>query len=238
MSENNTKKYYKSSNKKWCLFEDHVFNIRTKVWELADVNKGFRVCLYSKCDRIHKVENRPVTVCKDDINCSEAGISCFLLHDNTKMKSLCYWGYKCINNACHEYRHPSNRSTQLCDLNELCKDAMITCFKLHDMDKIVPLCHYNNDCVNYICNKRHSKERNKICENGSMCWDFITGDCNECTKIHPKILQKICKWDNTKEGCRTYGCTFLHSPDSFTDCINSSKCNDTDCKNKHPKILF
>lgn len=218
-----------------CLFETHFFNIKSKAWEPSE--QGLRRCLHSKCSRKHTISNRPLQVCKQENNCPDAGISCFLLHDNTKLESLCYYGKACIDLECTGYRHHPGRTTEICSLNENCPDALITCFKLHSMSKITPCCHYKEKCMNYICSKRHPIERKEICPLGSMCWEFVVHKKTGCALLHPKIFQRLCRWDSNDNTCRSYGCSFLHRPDSPEDCPIGMQCptRDGECGRKHPK---
>ncbi len=226
---------------KWCLFEDHIFNTQTKSWELIDSTRKLRRCLHSKCARKHKLPNRPIQVCKRETDCPDAGLSCFLLHNNTKLEPICRWGKACIDLECSSYRHPKSRNNEICPLDEKCPDALITCFKLHTMSKLIPLCHYKNECVNYICQKRHPPERTQVCEEGSMCWGFITQRELGCNKLHPKILQRACKWSMDGGECYSYGCPFVHPLGASDDCMEGMQCSrriakdDTRCMNKHPK---
>lgn len=226
-----------------CLFEDHFFNSKTGNWELID-GGALRRCLHSKCTRKHKLANRPTQICPREDDCPDAGVTCFLLHNNDKIQSLCRWGKECIDIDCVAYRHPSGRSREVCTLRDSCPDAMIACFKLHDMIKLVPLCHYRQDCVNFMCTKRHPPGRREICDYGAMCWRFITGGETECLKLHPKILQKACRWDSPSGGqCKLFGCPFVHAPESPIDCPYGNKCPNvlsdgpTRCLNKHPLML-
>jgi len=224
-----------------CLFEDHFFNTKTKAWEPIDASKGLRRCLHSKCTRKHKLANRPVQVCKRENDCPDAGVTCFLLHDNTKLEPLCRWGINCVDKECTGYRHPRGRSTEVCVDDENCKEALINCFKLHTMSKMIPLCHYKADCINYICQKRHPPGRKEVCEDGSMCWLFITGGQEACDKLHPKILQKACRWSSWGGECRSYGCPFVHKPGEPVDCPVGMQCSKRllegpdRCSMKHPK---
>jgi hypothetical protein len=229
-------------NPQYCLFEDHQFNMQTKVWDVIDSSKGLRRCLHSKCTRKHKLVNRPIKICKRENDCPDAGISCFLLHDNTKLTSVCHWGKDCCDLECIEYRHPFDRTSEVCPNGELCADALISCFKLHPMAKLIPLCHYKEECINYICSKRHPPTRKQVCEQGSLCWEFITGGEKACSKLHPKILQKVCRW-SIDEGkyCNCYGCPFIHRPNDPIDCDIGLQCQtqfeigDKKCPYKHPR---
>ena len=83
-----------------------------------------------------------------------------------------------------------------------------------------------------MCDERHSRERIPPCPDGSMCYNYILQttlgrsdvlsssgglrsikEYQRCPFLHPKILQRICKWDLHSE-CRTYGCSFVHKPTS------------------------
>ncbi len=238
----------KVAKSNWCLFEDHVFDHESKSWVPADPKNGIRRCLHSLCTRQHKLPNRPVKVCKNETNCPDAGTSCFLLHDNTKIRPLCHYGKNCADLECKDFRHPKDRTTEVCPENEKCEHALITCFKLHSLSKITPVCRFKNGCVNFICIKRHGPGRKAICEHGPMCYRFIkygpdvTSEPPGCDQLHPKILQKICRWDDSTYGCKTYGCAFVHSPDSAIDCLEGIDCpaingeeDDYVCRHKHPR---
>ena len=230
-----------ASKTNWCLFESHFFNSKTKVWEPADPSKGLRRCLHSKCTRKHKIPNRPVQICSQEADCPGAGIGCFLLHDNTKLEPLCYYGKSCVDLECLGYRHPIGRVTEICPLDANCPDALITCFKLHSMSKLIPLCHYREMCMNYVCSKRHPPGRKDICDLGSMCWEYVVNKEAGCPKLHPKIFQKVCRWDTPESTCKSYGCSFLHHPGAPTDCEVGMQCQtriddgDARCPYKHPK---
>ena len=211
----------------WCLFEDHFFNTETKNWEPADPKNGLRPCRHSKCTRQHKLPNRPTKVCEHENDCLDANVTCFLLHDNTKIKPLCYYGAKCCDKECANYRHPRGRTRETCSLDDKCPEALITCFKLHTLSKITPICRYNrpdNMCKNYICDKRHSAERKPCCPAGSMCYGFITQGEKVCDMLHPKILQKLCRWDGYDDGCRSFGCPYVHHPEAPVDCPEGMQC--------------
>jgi len=223
-----------------CLYETHSFNTKTKTWDPLDISQGLKQCLYSKCNRDHKSSNRPTQVCPLEKNCNKAGISCFLLHDHS-LEPFCRYGKACIDLNCTKYRHPDDRVTEVCSNPDGCVDALITCFKLHNMSNITPICHYRNNCMKYMCTKRHPLGRKELCELGSMCWEYIVNKDEGCPKLHPKIFQKICRWDNEESTCRSYGCSFLHRPGAPIDCPVGMQCqtriedDDTKCPHKHPK---
>jgi hypothetical protein len=229
---NNTSLDKKEGN--MCLFEEHLFNNNTKMWEIN--NNELRKCLHSKCTRKHKDNNRPLVVCEHENDCPDAGITCFLLHDNTKIKSLCYYGKNCMDKDCTQYRHPKERITEICNDNN-CENASITCFKLHTMSNLQPICRFGDECINFTCNKRHSKKRKNLCENGSMCYKYIINKQTGCNKLHPKMMQKLCRWDSSNSGCKTYNCQYIHNPQSAKDCENAQHCQDDHCPNKHPKNI-
>jgi hypothetical protein len=227
-------------NPSYCLFEDHVFDTKAKKWVPIDTTQGLRPCRHSKCTRKHKLTNRPVEVCKNETDCPNVGITCFLLHDNTKIKPLCYYGKLCADLDCIDFRHPSGRATEVCELGEKCDEALLSCHKLHPLSKMIPLCNYRESCKNFICAKRHGKNRLDPCPEGSVCYAFISEGSKGCGLLHPKILQKICRWDDSEYGCRSYGCPYVHSPDSIIDCPDGLQCQkrlingDEKCINKHP----
>lgn len=225
----------------WCLYEDHFWNGKTKTWEKVSDTNGLKMCRHSKCTRRHKLPNRPTEICKNEETCQEAELSCILLHDFTKIKPVCYYAGKCCDLECVKYRHPKERTTDVCDRVDDCPDALISCFKLHNLSKIPRVCKFNkpeNLCVNFICQKRHRKERKPCCDNGSMCYEYITKQEQGCDKLHPKILQKICRYDNTERGCLTYGCPYAHNPLSKVDCDVGMQCQlrESSCNKKHPKF--
>jgi hypothetical protein len=92
-----------------------------------------------------------------------------------------------------------------------------------------------------MCEKRHSSKRCPPCPEGSMCFNFIAYGNASCKFLHPKILQKLCKWD-MYSNCKTFGCAFVHNPQSAKDCPDGMQCqrrlleDETGCKNKHPKF--
>jgi hypothetical protein len=225
----------------FCLFEDHVYNSNTKRWETAPESMGSRRCLHSKCRRKHKVPNRPVKVCPREEDCPDAGITCFLLHDNTKIVPLCNWGVGCADSECRFYRHPPGRTVELCPSAEKCPDALISCFKLHPLSKLVRVCHYKVNCVNFMCVKRHPPGRRELCPDGPACWNHITRP-GSCDRLHPSIMFKACRWDLEAGGCLAYGCTFTHHPASPSDCPLGAGCPNRfegegeRCRNKHPRV--
>lgn len=223
--------------KNMCMYENHYFNNKTCRWERLNIS---RLCFDKNCNRKHNVKRLEKT-CPLNTKCAEAGIICFLLHDLNSMSNNCKYGKNCCDLKC-PYRHNPGRQNKICPLSENCPDALITCFLLHDLGKIIPLCRYNKDCINYMCDKRHNKERLEPCPDGSMCYKFIVSKNEGCPLLHPKILQKLCKWD-FRGDCKTYGCSFIHSPDSAKDCPNGMQCqsriledDNLRCKNKHPKF--
>lgn len=232
-------------NKDMCMYEDHYFNHKTNKWEKNTIQK--RVCIDKNCTRRHKLK-RSDKICPLNIKCPDIGTTCFLLHDLDKIVQMCKYGRNCCDLKC-EYRHPLERQTQICPKNISCPDALITCFLLHDVSNIIPLCRYNKNCINFMCEKRHSTERIPPCPDGSMCYNYIlsvspgTGKKSPvCPYLHPKILQKLCKWDLHSE-CRTYGCSFIHKPNSAKDCPNGMQCQYRICEDerlrctdKHPKF--
>ena len=197
----------------FCLFEDHIF-ITNKGW-VKFTNNKLRRCLHSKCQRKHRIPNRPNKICDRETDCPDAGISCFLLHDNTKIIPSCYYSTNCNEVDC-KLRHPSNRETKICELGSECQNALISCFLLHPLKLMIPVCPYFDDCKNYTCNFRHSDKRKQLCEKGSMCWDHIKN--KSCNCIHPKISQKLCKWDedNGPNSCKSLSCPFVHHPETNT----------------------
>lgn len=224
-------------NKEYCMYEEHYFNHKINKWQKLD---NTRMCINKNCNRKHKLK-RGTVLCPLNNNCPDMGVKCFLLHDLTLIKNLCKYGKNCCDLKC-EYRHPPNRPTEICPLNEKCSEALFNCFLLHDLTQIVPICKYNKECINFMCDKRHSKERIQPCPEGSMCYNFIINNSLGCPLLHPKILQKLCKWD-LKSECKTYGCSFIHKQTSPKDCPNGMQCqlriSDDDsirCKNKHPKF--
>lgn len=231
-------KEYPISEGKWCLFETHYFDNSVKQW--VPKKDGFRRCLHSKCTRKHVMKNRPTKICINETDCKDAGISCFLLHDNTKLKPLCYFDKSCCDIDCLKNRHSEGRTNEICEKAEKCEDALITCFKLHPLDKMRSLCKYGSGCKNFICEKRHPENRKKICNDGSMCYNYIVYGSFGCNLLHPKILQKLCKWELTEEKCKSFGCPYVHLPESTIDCPDGMCCqnrlnNNDDCPNKHPK---
>lgn len=237
--------------KELCMYEEHYFNHKTNKWErINNFSSGGltsqRVCIDRNCTRRHKFK-RSDKVCSLNGKCPNIGINCFFLHDMTLLGEICKYGRNCCDSAC-SFRHPSGRQTQVCALNENCPDALITCFLLHDLSKIVPLCRYNKECINYMCDKRHSVERISPCPEGSMCYNYIVSTFSGgkryggCKLLHPKILQKLCRWDVDSE-CHTYGCSFIHKPTSHRDCPDGMQCQfrihedeRLRCTNKHPKF--
>lgn len=238
--------------KEMCMYEEHYFNHKTNKWEKKSDNYSKRVCIDKTCIRRHKYK-RSDKICPLNGKCPNIGSSCFLLHDLNLLVHTCKYGKNCCDLKC-DFRHPSERQTKICPQNEKCPDALITCFRLHDLSIITPLCRYNKECINFMCDKRHSKERIPPCPEGSMCYKYIvssSGDVKNtnqaqlfggCPYLHPKILQKLCKWDIQSE-CKTYGCSFIHKPNSAKDCPNGMQCQfricldeKMICTNKHPKF--
>lgn len=234
------KQYSKDTT--WCRFESNYYDNRINQW--VPKNDGLRRCLHSKCDRKHRLKNRPTKVCKRETDCPDVGVTCFLLHNISEIKPMCYFDKNCCDLNCTSIRHSSNRTTEVCEFGEKCKNALITCFKLHPLDKMVPLCKYRSECKNFICEKRHPNDRKKLCEDGSMCYNFIVNGINGCDFLHPKILQKLCHWDSTEQKCRSYGCPYVHNDNSPKDCENGMNCqfrlseDDNKCEKKHPKYTF
>lgn len=224
----------------WCLFESNYFDNYLKKW--IPKTDSIRRCLHSKCDRRHKIKNRPTKVCEREFDCPNAGITCFLLHDNTAIKPLCYFDDKCCDLNCTANRHSAGRTTEVCPDGEKCENALITCFKLHPLNKIQSVCRYKANCKNYICEKRHPSSRPELCEYAGMCYNYIVNGAEGCSLIHPKITQKLCRWD-VGGNCRSFGCTYVHHPNSPTDCPDGMCCqkriSSTDiCPHKHPKYTI
>jgi hypothetical protein len=209
---------------RWCLFEDHVFDPSKQTW--IKKQEQSRVCLHSKCPRQHRLQ-RPTKICSRENDCPNAGITCFLLHDNNKIAPLCRHGDKCCDADC-KYRHSLKRSKETCNKGRDCTEAGLTCFNLHPLSDMVPRCKYGAYCQSYICEARHPKERKELCPEGSNCWYHLkklAGGGQVCNKIHPKILGRLCRWDDTFIGCRTFGCAFIHSPESAQDCPEGLYCD-------------
>lgn len=198
-------------------------------------------CVLSDCSASVPIadHNRPVQVCGREDDCPDAWITCFLLHDNTKIIPLCNWGERCIDSECRGYRHPGGRCAEVCPLEGKCQDAMIACFKLHPLSKLVALCHYRENCVNYVCSKRHPPGRKELCQAGPSCWNHITQ--NSCPKLHPRIQHQPCRWSMNGGHCRAYGCTFVHPRGHPEDCPMGMGCQTqaepegSRCPNKHPR---
>ena len=218
----------------YCLFENHYYNNDKHIWVHTDDN---RECLHSKCTRLHKNTKRPTSVCLRENDCPDANITCFLLHNNNKLRPLCHYGSKCTEVNCVSYRHPTSRTTEICPLGVECTGALIGCLKLHPLSKMSTTCYYKENCENWLCDKRHPTERKSICNDGPSCYNYAKYGLSSCNKIHPKIMNKICKWDRSENGyCKAFECQYLHHPDSPIDCIDGIKCKNIDCKNKHPLI--
>lgn len=189
-----------------CMFETNRWNSNTRKWERLDVKKyGLRMCLQSTCTSVHLLNSRPKDICPKNTECNNAGVTCMLLHDFKNMKPLCKYKDNCLDTECTEFRHPDNRTTEVCELKDECPNVIFKCRKLHPLKSYPPVCSYKADCINCECKKLHPDTRPEVCPNGSECRKAIFED--NCELLHPKFMQKACKYG---EDCHSESCRFAH----------------------------